>query len=121
MTTKQETGKRGEEIAKEFLIKKGYTIVHENWRKGSYEVDLIARHRGLLIFVEVKTRKAGSLVEPLLAVHQQKQRSLMRAANSYLTINSSNEEVRFDIVTVVVSSGGDILEHIEDAFRSFAR
>lgn len=120
MTVQQDTGKTGENLAKEFLVNKGYTVIHENWRKGSYEIDLVAKFKGLLIFAEVKTRSYNTILEPHMAVNKAKQKSLITAANAYITAMGSQDEVRFDIISVLNGSGGSTIEHIEDAFRAYA-
>ncbi len=120
-TPQQDTGKIGENAAKTYLEERGYKVLHENWRQGILEIDLIAKSGQLLIFVEVKTRKVNSLVEPHVAVNKAKQQTLIRAANAYIERYKSEEEVRFDIVAVSNSGSESHIEHIEDAFRSVGR
>ena len=62
----------------------GYEICALNWRSGRYELDIVARKAGIVHFVEVKTRRAGSLTPPEAAVTPQKFRALTRAAVRYL-------------------------------------
>ncbi len=120
MTPNQDTGKKGENLAKQYLEAKGYKVIHENWRRGSYEIDLVAKYAQLLIFVEVKTRSYNTILEPHMAVNKAKQTSLIKAAKSYMTITGSEDEVRFDIVGVVSNGSLEQIEHIEDAFRAYA-
>ena len=65
---KNEIGKRGEGIAAEFLTGKGYEILERNSRTVFGEIDIVARYKSLMIFVEVKTRASSSLGPPLLSV-----------------------------------------------------
>ncbi|MES2627723.1 MAG: YraN family protein [Bacteroidota bacterium] len=118
-TPQQHTGAQGENAARQYLETKGYRILHENWRKGQYEIDLIARFAQLLIFVEVKTRSYNPLVEPYKAVTRSKQQSLLTAAKSYVTITECTDEIRFDVVTVIAKGAENQIEHIEDAFRAY--
>lgn len=117
MTDKQIKGQSGEILAKQFLLDHGYTILETNWRFGHLEVDVIALKEDTLVFVEVKTRAGGSLSAPELSVNMQKQRNIIRAANSYVVRNQYTYDVRFDIITVVTTPQGPQLEHIADAYK----
>ncbi|MBI5218707.1 MAG: YraN family protein [Bacteroidia bacterium] len=121
MYTKQETGKRGEEIATEYLKDNGYKILAVNWQNKHQEIDIIAEKNNVLIIAEVKSRTAPCLVEPEQAVTLNKQKLLIRAANAYIYINKIDKEVRFDIISIVFSSKDPKLEHIIDAFYPRAR
>ncbi len=120
MTPHLETGQKGEALAKTYLQEKGYLILHENWRKGPWEIDLIAKYKGMLIIVEVKTRSYSTIQEPQVAVNKDKQRSLIKATNAYLTVTGGQDEIRFDIVSIISNQQGNTIEHIEDAFRAYA-
>ena len=79
----------------------------------------MARRRGLLIFVEVKTRGAGMLGTPAEAVNARKRARMIRAAKRYLLRFSSRPpDCRFDVIEVVMgASGGETVRHLPDAFR----
>lgn len=111
-----ETGKNGENIAAGYLKDKGYEILATNWRFGKMEIDIIARNKDFIVFVEVKTRHSTSYGEPEMAVTRDKQRFLVRAADAYIQIKKIQLEARFDIVAVVFSSSGTKINHIENAF-----
>ena len=116
METHKDTGNRGEELAAQFLEKKGYKILNRNWRFFHKELDLVALYDNELIIVEVKTRMFGSLIAPHEAVNKKKQRFIIDAANSYIEKHNVNLDVRFDIVTVVYKADKIEIEHIENAF-----
>lgn len=116
-TSKQEQGKKGEEIAGEYLTQKGYKILERNWTVGHLEVDLIAETEKELVIVEVKTRKSNLYGEPEEFVTKPKQRNLIRAANIYIQKTGNDKEVRFDIISVIRDVVGESVKHIEDAFK----
>ena len=116
MTERKNTGDKGEEIAANYLEKKGYTILFRNWQYMHKELDLVAQFNNELIIVEVKTRIAGSLISPLEAVNLKKQRFIITAANAFIEKHNVNLEVRFDIITIVYNFNNYIIEHIENAF-----
>ena len=116
MIEPHELGKLGEELAVEYLIKKGYQILERNWRSGHKEIDIIAQIDDNLVIVEVKTRKSDDYGEPDIAVGIAKQRMLIWAADAYVRKNQLNVDVRFDIVSIVISDEEPQIEHIEDAF-----
>lgn len=112
----QKTGKRGEELAADFLTAKGYKVLEVNWRFYQYEIDIVAESGDELIIVEVKTRKSLYAGTPEVAVNKQKQRTLIRAANNYVNFNNIDLDVRFDIISVIISGEEHMVYHIEDAF-----
>lgn len=116
MARHNETGKEGEQLAVEYLAGKGYEIVERNWRFKKNEIDIIAREGDVLVFVEVKTRHENYLVEPELSVSNQQQRAIITAANAYIVEKDFDCESRFDIISIVISSEGTNIKHIDDAF-----
>jgi putative endonuclease len=118
MSNNLEIGKRGEQIAAEFLERKGWRIAECNWRAGRGEIDLIAwAHEKLLVFVEVKTRAGEGFGGPEEAVDARKQDIMARTAGAYMEQIGYDWEIRFDIVAVLLK-GDQLLEirHVEDAF-----
>ena len=116
MTTSQDFGKLGEDLAVNYLINKGYQILERNWRSGHKEIDIIALDGDTLVAVEVKTRKSNTYGEPDIAVGAMKQQMLIWAADAYVRYKNLDVEVRFDIVSIVITDTGEHIEHIEDAF-----
>lgn len=116
MIDPHQLGKLGEELAAEYILKKGYQILERNWRSGHKEVDIIALQDDVLVVVEVKTRKTDDYGDPEIAVGRDKQRMLIRAADAYVRFKNLDVDVRFDIISIVISDGEPEIEHLEDAF-----
>ena len=116
MAQHNELGKWGEQIAREYLIVNGYTLVAFDDRGGHFEIDIISIKVDSIIFVEVKTRSEGS-GNPLDAITPQKIRRLCIAANSYVKHYNFPHNVQFDIITIIKKGNSHTLEHYPDAFR----
>ena len=116
MAEHNEVGNRGEELARNYLSKKGYLIMAINWRFQKAEIDIIAEHGNQLIIVEVKTRSSEEFENPKEAVTIGKQKLLIKAANAYIEENDIDLDCRFDIVSIFLLKEGVKIEHIEDAF-----
>jgi len=109
-------GQKGEDLAADHLRKKGYIIVHRNWKAGKREIDIVAENKDYIVFIEVKTRADNYQMHPRNAVTSEKQRSIIYAADIYIQRYNINKESRFDIVTVITDGKSVEVEHIEDAF-----
>ncbi|MBI4645275.1 MAG: YraN family protein [Bacteroidia bacterium] len=116
MINHYELGRKGEEIAQEYLSEKRYTILEKNWRYYKNEIDLIAMKDDKIIFVEVKCRTSDYFEHPWEAVKKKKQKSIIKAADAYIKKNDINKEARFDIISIIFSETNFEIEHIEDAF-----
>jgi putative endonuclease len=116
MAEHNEFGRKGEDIACDYLGKKGYKILERNWVSGKHEIDIIAQEGKYIVVVEVKSRHSNFAGEPETAVTMEKQRSLIQAANTYVRKMNRSEEVRFDIVSILEVKGVEQINHIEDAF-----
>lgn len=104
--SRKETGKRGEQLACDYLENIGHTIVARNWRASHKEVDIITLSAGkVLHIVEVKSRTEPVAAAPELSVDSKKMKNLTAAAREYLrSVGEANlEEVCFDVVSVVFS------------------
>ena len=120
MAGHNEMGKWGEDVAAAYLRQKGYVIRERDWRSGKRDIDIIALTSDSLtvVFVEVKTRLPDSATAPEDAVDAVKIRNLCVAADNYVKMYGVEEELRFDIITVVGTRGCEPrIEHIEDAFN----
>lgn len=114
-------GIRGEEIAANFLIARGFRILERNFRCKGGEVDIIARDPGdrSLVFIEVKTRRGLSYGVPQLAVTPFKQRQISKAALTWLSKNRLHDtNARFDVIAILLAPDGrHKVEHIVNAFE----
>ena len=120
MARHNELGRLGEQIAAEYLIKKGYTIRDSNWRWQRYEIDIVCEHNGRIVIVEVKTRTSG-FIEPADAITRHKMLYLVKAANVYVKLYNLRHEIQFDVVTIVGREPDFKINHIEDAFYAPAK
>ena len=122
MASHNDLGALGEKIALEYLLEKNYQILETNWVCGHKEVDIIAKDGDTIVFVEVKTRHSTCLVEPEATVDVYKQRHLIWAANSFVNRYQYDNDVRFDIIAIVIDKNNEKrIEHIEDAFYPSVR
>lgn len=107
-----ELGKKGETIAVNFLKKQGYKIIERNYRSKVGEIDIIAREKGDIVFIEVKTRQSDNFGLPEEAVSYRKQRRLTKIALSYLTHHRlRGVNCRFDVVGILMKE--DKVRNIE--------
>lgn len=116
-----ELGRRGEDVACEFLTGKGHTIVERNYRSGHLEIDIITLDKDGVHFVEVKSRVAPVAVSPEENVTAAKQKKVADAALRYLHTSkdkrlSADLEVSFDVVAVTFDGGGEIVEWFPNAY-----
>ncbi|MCF8218057.1 MAG: YraN family protein [Bacteroidales bacterium] len=116
MAEHNELGTKGEDMAAHHLAENGYKILDRNWHFGKEEVDIIAQIDDQIVFVEVKTRGSSFFGRPEEFVKKQKQKFIIRAANTYIEKHDIDLEARFDIIGVIVSPRGKEINHIEDAF-----
>ena len=102
LTPRLELGERGEDAAARFLRRNGYKIIVRRFKSRAGEIDIIARQKDWLVFVEVKTRKTEQYGAPSNAVDKKKQRHMTRTALDYLRLlDNPKIKFRFDIVEVI--------------------
>lgn len=120
MAEHNEFGKLAEDLAADFLAKKGYKILVRNFRFQHHEIDIVSEFQDLIVVTEVKARSYDTLIEPQEAVNKKKIKSIVQTADIFMTDNQIDKEVRFDIITVLPDKTGALqITHIEDAFQSF--
>jgi putative endonuclease len=115
---RQTLGRAAEEAAAEFLHRAGLAVIERNVRFAHGEIDLVCRDAGVLVFVEVKCRRAGWDEAPAAAVSWHKQRRLTRLAQHYLKWRHlDGVRCRFDVVSVTLDAGGALdVRHVRSAF-----
>jgi putative endonuclease len=117
MSEHNELGKKGEQLAKEHLMAKGYSIIDLNFRAGKAEVDIIAKIGETYVFAEVKTRTSEHYGLPESFVSNKKQKLFAQAAEAFCEINNHTDiEIRYDILSVIINQYVESVYHIEDAF-----
>lgn len=120
MADHNDLGKEAENLAAEYLLKNEYKILMRNFRFKKNEVDIIAEKDNLIIIVEVKARSTDFFILPQEAVTKGKIKSIVLAANHFMEEFNKNQEVRFDIISVLPDKTGKLeIEHIKDAFEAF--
>jgi len=114
----KKTGKIGEDIAIDFLKKKGYKIIERNYNCVFGEVDIVALDSGNIVFVEVKSRRSEYFGDPTDAVDFNKQKKISKIALNYLNEKRlDNHDARFDVIAIKLSPSGNTVELIENAFE----
>lgn len=107
-------GKAGEAMAAEFLRAHGYTILDAGYRSAFGEIDLVAKKRRCVVFVEVKLRKNNYFSRACEAVTPAKQQRLRQTALQWVGQYGEPEECRFDVIEIYTQTGE--ITHIENAF-----
>ncbi|MDF2933747.1 MAG: endonuclease [Chryseobacterium sp.] len=120
MADHNDLGKKAEDLSAEYLVKNGYRILVRNFRFKKTEIDIISEKDNLIIVTEVKARSTDFFILPQEAVTKGKIKSIVTAANHFMEEFNKNQEVRFDIISVLPDQKGNlIIEHIPDAFQAF--
>jgi putative endonuclease len=110
-------GREGENLAAQFLEKRGYSILERNYRFERGEIDLVAKDGQELVFVEVKSRHSQQYGAPEESVTPAKEAQLKKVAEGYLYEHDiENQSCRFDIVTITYQRGTPVLRLIHNAF-----
>ena len=116
MTESRKTGLWGEIYASRYLRKQGYVIKDANYRLTGGEIDIIAVKDGTVCFVEVKTRGENSFFQPSEAVDFTKENNIKNVASAYTSRYKITQNVRYDIVEIILCKETYRLRHIENAF-----
>lgn len=122
-TDRQKIGRRGEEIAEEYLTSLGYQVIERNWKPKKWgEIDLIALEKDSLVFVEVKARRRDPLVKPQETVESHKIAALKRTGQLYsLEHPDLPSALRLDVVGIELDERGQpvSIELFKDAPGTF--
>ncbi len=117
---RQELGKRGEEVALEYLLQRGMKLLERNWRCGHKELDLVMEEDGFIRIVEVRTREYPSIVEPFESITVQKRSRVIAAAKGYMAQKGKflqgGKEVVFDVVSVLFNGELFEVKYMREAF-----
>ena len=116
-----EIGNKGEELAVEFLISKGFQILERNWRYNKAEIDIIAKDEYGLVFIEVKTRTSSDFGQPEEFVSSYQEELIFGAAQRYMEKADYDWEIRFDIIAILAKEHSEWknydIKHIKDVFH----
>jgi putative endonuclease len=102
MAEHNEFGKEGEDMAAQWLLGKGYEIIHRNWRHKQYEIDIIATKEQFLHFIEVKCRHYSRFGHPEDSVGKRKFKNLQRAADEFLFLNPGHKWIQYGILAITL-------------------
>lgn len=113
---KRELGKQGEQIAADYLIKKGYELIESNAHQRWGELDLITKDPKTheIIFVEVKLRRGGGYGHPEEGVNMGKLRNIIGAAERWMMKQKRDMGWRIDVVGITMKNGQMEIEHWEN-------
>jgi putative endonuclease len=122
MNDRRSLGAFGERIAAGRLVHEGYTIVGRNVAVRPWgEIDIVARKDGVLVFVEVRTRRGDAFGEAALSITPAKRQRMLNAATAYLSVRSDPDQpARIDVILVNLDRRGRLtsIEHIENAYEA---
>jgi putative endonuclease len=117
---KKHTGKKGEDIAARYLKENGYRIIECNYRCPLGEIDIIAKDKNTIVFVEVKCRRSEKFGAPQLSVGKNKQKKLSKVCLYYLKDKRLlDQNARFDVVAVKILLSGTYIKLIKNAFEFY--
>ena len=118
LNSRQLFGKKSESLAAKHLKKHGYKILEQNYHTKMGEIDIIAKHKGVIVFIEVKARRSDRFGDPKWAVTHKKQQKISMAALQYLkATEQSNASARFDVVSINSSGNTPAIEIVKNAFE----
>ena len=102
----------------EYLVSKGYEIEAANWRQTRFEIDIVARKDGALVFIEVKASKRNILGPPEIRVGHEKRKRIAEAASEYISgLDTMPDDIRFDVIGITWGEGKEPeINHISSAF-----
>ena len=119
MANHNDLGTKGEQIAVDYLIAKGYDIFERNYIFQKAEVDIIAKKKDTLAIVEVKTRSSIAFGNPQDFLKPKQIQRIVKTIDHYVASNQLDVEVRFDIIAIVKNGNQFDIEHLENAYYHF--
>jgi putative endonuclease len=121
LTARQQSGRRAEELAAEFLRGQGFEILQRNYLRRLGELDVIARRADLLVIAEVRTRSSAAFGGAAASVDRRKQQRITRTATALLQQRAelARLAVRFDVIVVSDPLGSaPRIEWLQHAFEA---
>ncbi len=117
MNLNQDLGRYGEDRAASYLQERGYEIIDRNWHSQSGEIDLVAKDKDRLVFIEVKTRSGSGFGHPFEAITSSKVARMRRLVGDWCVAKQvSGVKVRLDAIAVLVTGGRVHIEHLKEVF-----
>lgn len=112
---KRQIGSEQEYIAEQYLIKNGYIILERNFNTRTGEIDMIAKDREYLVFIEVKYRSSTAYGYPEEAITSTKKQKIIKTARYYMQLKGISQDVpcRFDVIVILKED----IHLIKDAFQ----
>lgn len=115
---RNDIGLAGERVAEDWYVERGWEVLDRRFRSGHRDLDLVARKDGQVAFVEVKARRGLAYGSPIEAVGWRKRRELARSATVWIERRGRlGDAYRFDVVGVLLTDAGPVVEQIENAFQ----
>lgn len=112
-----ETGAAGEELAVSYLVKRDYIVLERNWRCKHFEIDIIATHQDLLVFIEVKTRNSLAFGYPEESINKIKMKRLKLAATVYHFKHPQYKRIQFNVISILLQHNQPVsIEMFEDVY-----
>jgi len=99
-------GKKGEEMAAQWLSAKGFDILCRNWRHGRHEVDIIASREAVLHIIEVKIRRSLVYGQPEESVSRKKLRHILQSTAGWLVQFPNHLRLQYDVLAITLLAGG---------------
>ena len=115
MTKRYLLGKHGERLARAYFLQQGFQVLHENYRFGHYEIDLIVKKDDLLVFVEVKTRSSIRYGFPEETLSEKQEERIRKTADQFIYASDWQGRIRFDVISILMRNNGTELRHFPDA------
>ncbi|KKQ57253.1 MAG: hypothetical protein US74_C0006G0037 [Parcubacteria group bacterium GW2011_GWA2_38_13] len=112
--SKKDIGNYGEKLAKKFLKRQGYKIIDKNYRTKSGEIDIIARDKESLVFVEVKTRSSAEFGDPEMNLHPRKIQNFRAATQIYISEKNINCGYSLDVISIDLSKKPPDIVHFKN-------
>lgn len=116
MALHNELGRKGEQLALDFFIMRGYEVLFKNWRHGRSEIDIIAVKDNVLHFIEVKTRLTHNYGMPEESIDKKKLRRMIAAGSKFIIHHPEWKRIQFDVLSISIINNEVKYFFIEDVY-----